>query len=402
MIHSHKIEIKPNTEQKSQLVQSCGCARFAYNWGLSKWSEMYKQYKTDTTLPKPNANLIKKEFNKIKEIEFPWIYDSPKDANQQAFTNLGKAFNRFFKKISNYPKMKKKGKRDSFYISNDKFTIEEKTIKLPKIGNVKLTESLRFDGKINSCVISRKANKWFASISVEIEDIQKTRKSNNTIGIDFGLKTLITTNDGSQIQSPKPLHKYQNRLKMHQRRLSRRLKGSKNREKQKIKVAKLYMKITNIRNDFTHKLTTQLCNENQVIIIEDISVKSWMKKYGKSTSDNCIGNIIQQLSYKKDIYDNIIHKVDRWYPSSKTCSHCGHVKNDLSLSERTYKCESCGFTLDRDHNAAKNIYTAGLAGIYACGYKTSGSSSTTIKSSSRNKNLKIVKFCDKILTQSYT
>jgi putative transposase len=395
MILSHKIELKPNKEQEVQLQKSCGCARFSYNWGLAKWSQMYQDWKVDNTLPKPTANLLKKEFNKIKEVEFPWIYDSPKDANQQVFTNLGSAFKNFFNKSSNYPKFKKRGNNDSFYISNDKFTINENHIKLPKIGKVKTTEQLRFTGKIQSCIISKRANKWFASIAVELESYTKNRKSNNTTSIDFGLKTLITTNTGDKIQSPKPLKKYQNKLKLYQRKLSRKLKGSKNKNKQKLKVAKLHMKISNVRNDFTHKLTSKLCNENQIIIIEDLNVKSWMKKYGKSTCDSNIGETIRQLSYKTTIFNNILHKVDRWYPSTKTCSKCGYIKDEISLNERVFKCESCGFTLDRDYNAALNLHTVGLTEIYACGYQTSiSSNSTTSKLDSRNKNLDNVKSCD--------
>jgi len=408
MILSHKIEITPNKEQESQLIKSCGCARFAYNWGLSKWTQMYKEWKGNNTLPKPNANLIKKEFNKIKETEFPWIYESPKDANQQVFSYLNKSFNSFFKKKSKYPRFKKKGLRDSFYLSNDKFKINDTHIKVPLIGEIKLTEPLRFTGKIQSCVISRQADTWFASISVDIENHNKQRKSNNTISIDFGIKTLVTDQDGNQIHSPKPLKNNLKKLKRIQRSLSRKKKNSKNREKQKIKVAKLHKKISDIRKDFTHKLTTQLCNENQIIIIEDLCVKSWNKMYGKSASDGCVGEIIRQLTYKKDIFNNILHKIDRWYPSSKTCSNCGYIKNDLHLNNRTYKCNICGFQLNRDHNAAKNIYTVGLTEIYACGYQTSGVNNTNIKSGSGNKTLDnvksddIISSCDNQISHLYT
>jgi putative transposase len=403
MILSHKIQLQPNKEQQNQLAKACGCARFTYNWGLSKWTKMYESWKSDNNLPKPNANLIKKEFNKIKEAEFPWIYESPKDANQQAFAYLGAAFSSFFNKITNYPKFKKRGNRDTFYISNDKFSISDTHIRLPLIGKIRITEKLRFEGKINSCVISRKADKWYASISVDVGSYQKPRISDNKIGIDFGLTTLVTDNQGNEIHSPMPLKSNLSKLARYQRKLSRRQKGSKNRDKQRLKVAKLHLRISNIRHDFTHKLTTQLCSENQAIIIEDLSVKSWMKKYGKSTTDTCIGKVIRQLSYKKDIYDNILHKVNKWYPSTKTCSSCGHVKAEMPVEERTYKCEICGFTLNRDYNAAINIYTAGLAEINDCGHQTSEfDSNINNKSDGRNSNLDIVNKSGKIYSLIHT
>jgi putative transposase len=378
MILSHKIEILPNDEQKIQLVKACGCARFAYNWGLNRWNEMYQAWKGNNTLPKPNANLIKKEFNSIKEKEYPWIYDSPKDANQQPFANLGKAFKAFFDKTRKYPVKKKKGKRDSFYISNDMFRLDDNHIKLPLIGKVKLTEKLRFEGKIMSCTVSRQADSWFASLNVDVGEYKKPRKSNNKIGIDFGIKTLITDQNGNEIQSPKPLKTNLRKLKRLSKRLSKKKEGSKNREKAKIKLSKLHKRISDIRKDFTNKLTTQICNENQVIIIEDLCVKSWSKMFGKSGTDGCVGEIIRQLSYKKEIYGNILHKIDRWFPSSQICSCCGNRKLDLKLCDREYHCSNCGLKINRDWNASKNIYTVGLTEIDACGYLASREEKSTL------------------------
>ena len=374
MILSHKIQLNPTKDQVIQFAKASGCARFSYNWGLNKWSEMYKGWKGNNQLPKPNGMLVKKEFNKIKETEYPWIYESPKDSNQQPFANLQKSFNSFFKKKSKYPQFKHKGKKDSFYVSNDKFKIKEDVIQLPKIGKVKLTEKLRFPSDIIlSCTISRQSTKWFASISVEVPDYKKQRKSNNQIGLDFGIKTLVTDQLGNQINSPLPLKNNLKRLKLYQQNLSRKVKGSKNQTKQKIKIAKLHYRISNIRKDFTNKLTSNICSENQTIIIEDLNVKSWSTKFGKSCVDGNVGEVIRQLKYKKDIFNNELVIIDKWFPSSKTCSGCGKIKQDLKLSDRIYKCNHCGLELDRDHNAAKNIYTLGLREIKACGHITASS-----------------------------
>lgn len=367
MILSHKIQLLPTNEQVVQFEKACGCARFSYNWGLNKWQKMYSEWKGNNTLPKPNANLIKKLFNEIKEVEFPWIYDSPKDANQQSFTNLNKSFKNFFNKTSKYPQFKSKHKnKHSFYISNDKFSISEFEIKLPLIGEVKLTEKLRFEGEIQSCSISKSANKWFASISVDVSEYKKERISNNSTSIDLGFSPTITEINGT-IKSTTNTNKLDKKLKRNQHQLSKKVKKSNNYKKQIIKVQKLYSKIHNIKLDFIHKYTTQLCRENQSIIIEDLSVKSMMKKYGKSVLNHCLGEYKRQLDYKSKIYNNKLIIIDRWYPSSQVCSNCGYKHSDLELSDRTFVCPNCKISIDRNLNACYNLNTLGQRGINACG-----------------------------------
>lgn len=393
MILAHKIKLYPNKPQTVALNKACGCARFAYNWGLVKWKEYYEKSKVDESLPKPNSNLIKKEFNRVKEKEFPWIYDSPKDANQQAFSNLGNAFSKFFKGGPGYPRLKKKGNKDSFYLSNDKFKLLEGKIKVPLIGNIELAENLRFHGGVKSATISRTADEWFVSISVEMadEDAKKQRVGNGAVGIDFGVKNVLVDSNGTKINSPKPLKKYLKRLKRQQRILSRRKKGSKNREKQRNKVSKIHKKIADSRLDFIHKTTSKYCSENQTIIVEDLTVNGWAKMFGKNAIDNSVGEYFRQLDYKKLIYNNTLHRINKWYPSSKTCYSCKNVKDRIFLDERTYDCHVCGYMEDRDINAAKNILTVGLTGINACGHSTSGPThSGGIKLGERNKNFSSV------------
>ena len=373
MILSHKIEMNPNKTQVTKLLKACGCARFSYNWGLNKWNEMYVSWKGNNTLPRPNAFLIKKEFNKIKETEFPWIYESCKDANQQPFTNLGKAFTKFFKTKKGHPQFKKKSGKKSFYVSNDKFKISENIIVLPLIGEINLKEKLRFEGSIVSCTISFEASKWFASINLDLSKFKKEKiNKNEVVGVDLGLNSFATLSDGSSFKAPKPLKKYSNKLKVLQRKHSRKQKGSKNKEKSRIKLSKLHYKIKSIRNDFLHKLSTKICSENQTIVLEDLKVINMLKnhKLAKSISDVSWAEFRRQIQYKSEIYDNKIIIANTYYPSSKTCSKCDEVNHNLNLSDRIYKC-SCGLEIDRDLNASLNLCTLGYRGSKACGHSTS-------------------------------
>jgi len=240
---------------------------------------------------KPDIFKIKKHFNSIKKQEYPWIYDSPKDANQQSFTNLSNAFKRFFNKESEFPTEHKKGKKDSFYISNDKFQISKNAIKIPHIGWMKLTEELRFKGKIESCNISRTSNKWFVSINMDIPDYKKQRISDNIIGIDAGLKNNLVTSDNISYDFPQPLKHSLDKIKRLHRELSRKEKGSNNRYKAKQKLAKQYYKTSCIRKDYLDKITTKLCSENQAIGVESLVIKSWKnnKKWSRKVSDLGLG-----------------------------------------------------------------------------------------------------------------
>jgi len=397
---THKIELDPTKDQIVHLEKSSGCARFAYNWGLNKWNEMYKDWKGNNQLEKPSALLIKKKFNEVKEKEYPWIYESPKDSNQQSFSYLGKSFNSFFKKKSKYPQFKSKHKnKSSFYISNDKFSIQDKLIKLPLIGEIRLKEKLRFEtGRILNCTISKESNgKWFASIPVDInDDSHKKEKTvkNEVIGIDLGLTTFATCSDKSTFIAPKPLKKYTSKLKYLQRQHARKVKGSKNRIKSRIKLSRLFFRIKSIRNDFLHKLSTKICSENQTIVLEDLKVKNMIKnhKLAKAISDVSWSEFRRQVDYKSKIYGNKVVIADQYYPSSKTCSGCGCVNHDLKLSERTYTCKNCDLKLDRDFNASLNLHTLGLRGIDACGHlHTTGSgitSNLSIMAEARNNTCK--------------
>jgi putative transposase len=367
MILAHKIQLDPTKKQEVCFSKACGVARFTWNWALAKWNELYEiGHQT-------NAQKLKKEFNRIKRTEFPWIYDSPKDANQQVFVNIQDAWTKYFKskqKNKGKPKFKIKGIKDSFYISNDKFSIKDKIASLPKIGDVRLLEKLRFQGKIQSATISKRADKWFISIQVDVENYSKNRISSDIVGVDLGIKKAATLSNGESFDSPKPLKKNIRKLKKLSRSLSRKKKGSKNRYKAKKKLSKLHYKISNTRKDFLHKLTTKLNRENQTIVIEDLNVSGMVKnrKLSRAISDIGFFEFRRQLTYKAVVYKTNIVIVDRFFPSSKLCSGCGHKKEKLSLSIRTYVCSNCNLVLDRDLNAALNLRnTVGYTGIKACG-----------------------------------
>ena len=352
----HTIRLYPTKGHETFFRKACGCARVAYNYGLSEYQKLRKEGQ------KPSVLEIKKQFNKEKKVLFPWMSETNKDANQQPFTNLQAAFTRFFKHQNKYPVFKKRGRKDSFYISNDKFGVEENKFWIPKLGWVKGAESLRFAGKIMSAVVRRKADYWFVVVSVQAEIEPSTCENQVVVGVDLGIKTLATLSDGKVIVSVNPLRRRLGKLKLLQRWASRKIKGSYSRGRANQKVAKVHYEIACLRKDILDKLTTYLCENYKVIVIEDLNVSGMLKnhKLALSISDLGFGEFRRQLEYKSILYGNTLIVADRWFPSSKTCSGCGYVKSDLLLSEREFKCESCGQVIDRDLNAAINLRNYGL------------------------------------------
>ena len=353
---AHTIRLYPTKGHETFFRKACGCARVAYNYGLSEYQKLRKEGQ------KPSVLEIKKQFNKEKKVLFPWMSETNKDANQQPFTNLQAAFGRFFKHQNKYPVFKKRGRKDSFYISNDKFGVEENKFWIPKLGWVKGAESLRFAGKIMSAVVRRKADYWFVVVSVQAEIEPSTCENQVVVGVDLGIKTLATLSDGNVIVSVNPLRRRLGKLKLLQRWASRKIKGSYSRGRANQKVAKVHYEIACLRKDILDKLTTYLCENYKVIVIEDLNVSGMLKnhKLALSISDLGFGEFRRQLEYKSILYGNTLIVADRWFPSSKTCSGCGYVKSDLLLSEREFKCESCGQVIDRDLNAAINLRNYGL------------------------------------------
>ncbi|OCS38861.1 transposase, partial [Campylobacter fetus subsp. venerealis cfvi92/203] len=325
---------------------------------------------------------LKKEFNAIKKEQFPFVYDVSKYATQQPFLNLNLAFNKFFRDLKqgklSYPKFKKKKENfGSYYIGGDQIIIKnEKYLKIPNFGLVKIREKLRFNGKINSVTISQKANKFYASFSMQIshDEYNKTHKiknlNNQSIGIDLGIKEFVCLSNGLMIKAPKPLNKLTRLLVKRQRRLSKKqhaktkqeaingVKKSNNYLKESKKLAKLHSKIANIRSDFLHKLSSIIIKNYDYIGLENLNTQGMIKnhKLAKSLVDVSFYEFNRQLEYKANYMQKEIHRVDKFYPSSKTCCVCGNIKQDLTLKDRIYKCKSCGNIIDRDLNASINLH----------------------------------------------
>lgn len=357
MTRAHCIQLDPTEKQKSYFAQSAGTARFVYNWALAEWNAQYRMG------GKPSAKELKRYFNSIKYAKFPWLKGIARDSHAQPFANLASAWNRYFesRKTSGKverPVFKKKGKsRDSFYVANDKFSLEGKRVRLPIIGSVRLTEALRFAGKIQSASVSREADRWFISISVETTPEPVIAPTGEPVGVDLGLTTFAALSTGEKITAPKPLKKAQRRLRRLCRAHSRKQLKSANRRKSALKLAKQHRRIKNIRQDFLHKFTTRLARTHSEICIEDLHVKGLLKnhKLALHISDAAWGEARRQWAYKTLLYGSKLTVRDRFYASSKLCSYCGARNGSLSLKIREWTCLQCGTLHDRDENASRNL-----------------------------------------------
>ena len=349
---AHKIRIFPNEEQEQYLLKACGVSRFAYNWALAKWNNLYKDG------IKVNESLLRKEFNNIKREQFPWALEVTKCAPEQAIKNLGKAFSQFFKNKKGFPKFKKKGLSDSFYFSNDKGKIKGRELYVPKLKNpIRCSEQLRFEGKIMSYTVSKDVDRWYVSVTVETNH-KLVRKSNKgSVGIDLGVKTLATLSDGTTFKTKNFYKNAEKKLSRLQRGLSRKEKGSANRTKAKFKLALQHRKVRLARKDYLNQITSHIaCNYSRVVI-EDLDVNKMVKnrRLSKAISNMGFGMFRTLLENKCKQTNCEIIIADRYFASSQICSCCGHIKKDLTLNMREYHCGDCGLKIDRDYNAAKNL-----------------------------------------------
>ncbi|MDY0323456.1 MAG: transposase [Candidatus Carbobacillus sp.] len=397
---AYRYELDPNTEQRILFAKHAGAARFAYNWGLARWKEIYETEKRRTS-----AIELHRELNRLKKTDFPWMYEVSKWAPQEALRDLEKAFKNFFRalkkgKKSGYPKFRRKhDRRDSFRLENSSGTIrllldgsdrrypeKARHIVLPRIGAVRLKEkpvrrkkdgkkSYFPDGRILHATISREVDRWFVSLTVEEEIVPPIPPCGDAIGIDVGLESFATIawKDGTtKINAPKPLGKALRRLKRRERRLSRRgvrdaqgrlKERTKNYEKARFQLARLHRRIRNIRMDFLHKITTKLVRTHPVIALEDLNIAGMLKNkhLARHIADVGWGTFRTLLEAKAKLQGVQIVKADRFEPTSKTCSSCGHILSELPLSVRAWACPMCGAHHDRDENAAKNLLRFAMA-----------------------------------------
>ena len=356
MLKSYKFRLYPNEEQRIYLAKTFGCTRFIYNQMLAERIKSYEENKDldIKTMKYPTPAQYKSEYEWLKEV------DSLALANSQI--NLDKAYKNFFRdKSVGFPKFKKKGNTNSYTTNNQNGTvyIKDNHIKVPKLKSmIKMEQHREFNGLIKSCTVSQvPSGKYFISILVDTENIQLP-KTDKKVGIDLGIKEFAITSDGEFFSNPKNLKKSEKRLKKLQKDLSRKQKGSNNRRKARIKVAKIHEKIANQRKDMLHKVSTQLINENQVIVIEDLKVSNMIKnhKLAKSIADASWSEFRTMLKYKAKWCGREIIIAPSNYASSQLCSNCGNKSSQTKdLSCRTYICPVCGMIMDRDINASKNL-----------------------------------------------
>lgn len=392
MLIAHRIELAATPAQADYFRRACGTARFVWNWALAEWQRQRALGQ------KPTALSLKKQFNAIKYLAFPWLKEIHRDAHSQPFANLGRAWSRFFDQIkagvaARAPVFKKRGAcRDGFYVANDKLTMRERQVRLPLIGWVRMKEALRFGGRIVGASVQRQASRWFLSVQVDV-DLSWLQKAERraALGVDLNVHEIVSS-DGMRYATPQPLKKAQRRMRMHQRRLSRKIEAaskqlgsvvgqareeakppvSKNREKAARKLATCHYRVRCVRQDFLHKTTSAIARENQAVVIEDLQVRNMTasaagsvaapgkrvkQKAGlnRSLLDVGFGEFRRQLTYKCARTGTRLIVAHRWFASSKLCSTCGTKNEQLRLKDRHWCCMHCDTCHDRDLNASINL-----------------------------------------------
>ncbi len=362
---AYKFRFYPTNEQRIILAQTFGCCRFVYNWGLSTRKTAYFQH--GQSLYYDDLAAILPDLKK----QYPWLADVSSVPLQQALRHLDRAFVNFFEGRAEYPTFKKKQNDQSATYASNAFTWDGTILTLAKMDgplNIHWHRPLPKDAQPSSITISNDcANRYFVSILVE-DDIKPLPIVNKMVGLDLGIKSMVALSTGESVGNPRYFAKYEKKLAKAQRRHARKKKGSKNRNKARLKVAKIHARIQDRRRDYQHKLSTRIVNENQVICVESLAVKNMVQNHclAKAISDVGWGEFTRQLEYKAKWYGRTLVKIDQWYPSSKTCHACKHVLDSLSLDIREWVCPACGVVHDRDTNAALNILAEGLS-VAACG-----------------------------------
>ena len=380
MFLAHRIALDPNNVQATCLARAAGTARFAYNWALAEWQRQYEACKTLPSLPRPNEAALRRQFNAIKREQFPWMLEVSKNAPQMAIMQLGSAFQNFFAGRARYPTFRRKGRNDRFTLSNDQFRVDGRRIRIPKLGWVRMREALRFAGRIVSAAVSRTADRWYVSITVDAPDLHLPPAENQgVVGVDLGVTRMATLSTGEIFSGPKALGALLYRLSRLSRSLSRKVKGSRNRVKAKLKVARMHARIAHLRREGLHQLTSTLTRRFHTIGIEDLNVKGMLsnRHLARAIAGMGFGELRRQLEYKTAWQGGQVVIVDRWYPSSKTCSGCGDRLAELELAVRHWTCPGCGVLHDRDINAAINLRNMAVSStVSACGGEGSGLADT--------------------------
>lgn len=362
---AYKYRFYPTQEQAQALAQTFGCVRVVYNWALHTRSMAYKERGE-----KLFYNQLAAVLPALKE-ERPWLKEVSSVPLQQSLRNLERAFKNFFEGRAAYPTFKKRQNAQSATYASNAFKWDGSALTLAKMDaplDIHLHRALPKNSKPSSVTISKDcAGRYFVSLLVE-EDIQPLPVVNTMVGIDLGLTSMVILSTGEAVGNPRFYRKEEKKLAKAQRRHAKKKKGSKNRNKARVKVARVHACINDRRRDYQHKLSTRIVRENQVICLESLAVKNMVKNHclAKSISDVGWGEFVRQLEYKAQWYGRTLVKIDRWYPSSKTCHNCKYVLEELDLEVRTWECPECKTFHERDTNAALNILAEGLS-VSACG-----------------------------------
>jgi putative transposase len=357
-----KYRFYPTPEQENKIRQTMGCTRLVYNRALAARTQAWYEHQERVGYIETSAMLT----NWKKQDDLQFLNDVSSVPLQQGLRHLQTAFSNFFAGRAKYPNFKKKHNGGNAEFTRAAFKFRDGQIFLAKSPTaLDIRWSRQLPQGIEPSTITVKlspSGRWTVSILVDIE-IERLSESSNSIGIDLGVTSLVALSTGEKIANPKNFRAKKAKLRKAQKALSRKQKGSNNRHKAHLVVAKVHAQISDARNDFLHKLTTRLVRENQTIAVEDLAVKNMVKnkKLALSISDASWGELVRQLEYKCDWYGRTLVKIDRWFPSSKRCGSCGHIVDKLPLSVREWDCPKCGTRHDRDINASKNILAAGLA-----------------------------------------
>ncbi len=389
VVRSYKTELDLSNEQITACLKHAGCARFAYNWGLAQCEDAYRTTKKFLT-----SKELHRRLNALKATDYPWMYDVSKCAAQEALRDLEQAYKNAFRRCKlkkegkwkgkvGFPVFKKRSKAIGSFTLTGSLHVFEKAIQLPRLGTLRLKEKdyLPPGVHVMSACVSERAGRWYVSVQVKEEQQKKVNTARAEIGVDLGIKTLATLSDGTTFDNPRALKQHLKPLRRAEREKSRRKKGGKNRAKSRQKIARLHARIAHIRENATHHLTSSLCKNHALVAIETLAPSNMLKnrKLAQAVAESSFGEIKRQLLYKSEREQCHLVLVDRWYPSSKTCSSCGARRDDLTLGERTFVCLECGYVTDRDYNAAKNILleahrtTVSSTGSHAYGHGSSGS-----------------------------
>ena len=421
MIVAHKIQLLPNNVQSSFFSQACGVARHTWNWAYREWERQsrnrnpiiidnygdvvgYEKRKpvddNGALIPPVSGLALKKEFLALIDDQWPWMRIVPSHIYHQPFADLQSAWNRCYKGLAEKPVKKHKGKaKDSFYLANTCLTIEGRHVKISKLGQVRMREDLRFSGKVMSARISRTAGQWSISVAIEVPDVVPVHNQPTVaVGVDMGVNTMAALSTGEMRANPKALSKNEKKLKRLQRKLSRQLEAAKAKagipeekpiprgtrlefsgrmQDTKLKIQRVHQRIGSIRSNAQHQLSSELTKRFGIVAIEDLNVKGMTASAkgdaanpGKNVAqksglnrgmmDVGFGELRRQLDYKAKRTGTQLAVINRWFPSSKTCSVCGVVQEYMPLNIREWRCPSCGAQHDRDVNAAKNIKRIGV------------------------------------------